>query len=127
VVSCLSNFPSDDPVADAEEGNGVTRRQRSPPCANCNKLLFNRAFAGMTFGTVGRGFACTFCHRGKTMPKSILMDEIHVTVLAPASLSKAEGNAICRTLRGQAFQCFLRDAVRGVFRRHPSPRFRIDR
>jgi hypothetical protein len=64
------------------------------------------------------------------MPKLILMDEIHVTVLAPASLSKAEGNAICRALRTQGFQHFLRDAVRAVFRRHPSfkkTRFRIER
>jgi hypothetical protein len=74
----------------------------------------------MTFGTVGRGFACTFCHRGKTMPKSILMDEIHVTVLAPASLSKEEGNAICRALRGRTFQRSPRDAVRAAFRGHPS-------
>ena len=64
------------------------------------------------------------------MPKSILMDEIHVTVLAPGSLSKAEGNAIGRTLRGQGFQRYLRDAVRSVFTRHPSlkkVKFRINR
>ena len=64
------------------------------------------------------------------MPKLTLMDELHVTILAPPGVGKAEGAAICRALRGGAFQRSLRGAVQGVFQRYPSlrkARFRIDR
>ena len=64
------------------------------------------------------------------MPKSTMMDEIHVIILAPATLEKEAGTAVIRTLRSRAFQRSFRVAVRDVFRCFPSlekVRFRIDR
>ena len=64
------------------------------------------------------------------MPKPILMDEIHVTVFAPAGVSKAGAETILRTLRSRGFQRSLWQAVREAFRRHPSlkkTKFRIER
>ena len=64
------------------------------------------------------------------MPKSILLDEIHVTVFAPAGLRKAGAETILRTLCSKGFQRSLWQAVREAFRRHPSlkkTKFRIDR
>ena len=64
------------------------------------------------------------------MPKTILLDELHLTVIAPAGQSELDFRAMLRTLRSKRFQANLRSAVREVFRRHPSlkkTRFRIDR
>jgi hypothetical protein len=54
------------------------------------------------------------------MPKTILLEQFHLTVSAPAGLPKKESAAILRTLRGQRFQSRLHNAVRDIFRRHPS-------
>ena len=64
------------------------------------------------------------------MPKSILMDEIHVTVFAPAGLRKADADTMLRTLRSRGFQRSIWQSVREAFRRHPSlkkTKFRIER
>ena len=54
------------------------------------------------------------------MPKTILLEQYHITVSAPAGLSKTDDALILRTLRGRRFQTHLRNAVRQVFRRYPS-------
>jgi hypothetical protein len=56
------------------------------------------------------------------MPKSIVMDEFHVTIVAPPNLRATEYNAIRRRLDDAQFQADLRRAVRDVFRRHPDLR-----
>jgi len=64
------------------------------------------------------------------MPKTILMEELHVTVAAPAGLREVDYRAILRTLRSKSFRTRSLDAFRKVFRRHPSlkkTRFGIDR
>ena len=54
------------------------------------------------------------------MPKTILLEDYRLAVIAPASLSKMEFRAILRTLRGKRFQARLHDAVSEVFRRYSS-------
>jgi hypothetical protein len=48
------------------------------------------------------------------MAKAILMEEFHLTVLAPRGLKDAAYDAIRRTLDGRRFQADLRRAVRAV-------------
>src|ERR1700722_7515580 len=69
-------------------------------------------------------------HEGEPMPKTILLDELHLTVITPAGQSEPDYQAMLRTLRSKRFQTNLRSAVREVFRWRPAlkkPRFRIDR
>jgi hypothetical protein len=64
------------------------------------------------------------------MPKTILLEDYHLTVIAPAGLRKAEYTAMVRTLHGKRFQACLHEAVREVFRRYSSlkkARFSLDR
>jgi hypothetical protein len=54
------------------------------------------------------------------MPKTILMEQFHITVIAPAGLPKADYDAMQRTLQGRRFQTRLHDAVRKVAQRYAS-------
>jgi hypothetical protein len=54
------------------------------------------------------------------MPRRVVIEEFHLTVLVPRDLSDAESDAIRRTLADAAFEAQLLRAVRRVFRRHPS-------
>ena len=54
------------------------------------------------------------------MPRSLLMEEFHVTVRAPANLSKSEYVVIRRTLGSKRFQGRLREAIRALVCRHTS-------
>jgi hypothetical protein len=53
------------------------------------------------------------------MAKAILIDEIHLSVRAPAGLPDAEYVSIRRTLDDRHFRAGLCRAVRAVFRHHP--------
>ena len=64
------------------------------------------------------------------MPKTILLEDYHLTVIAPPGLRTAEYAAMVRTLDGKRFQSRLHEAVREVFRRYPSLKnvqFNLDR
>ena len=64
------------------------------------------------------------------MPKTILLEDYHIAVIAPVGLRKAEYTAMVRTLHGKRFQTRLHEAVREVFRRYPSLKkvqFNLDR
>jgi hypothetical protein len=54
------------------------------------------------------------------MAKSILVDELHLSVRAPAGFPEAEYVSIRRGLDSRRFWAELRRAVRSVFRRHPA-------
>lgn len=54
------------------------------------------------------------------MAKRLLMEEYHVTVLAPHGLPVADYDAIRRTLTDPTFEARLRKAVRRVFRKEAS-------
>jgi hypothetical protein len=54
------------------------------------------------------------------MTRTILIDEIHVTLLAPANLMKGDFAAIQKTLRGKRFLMRFNEAVRQVLRRYSS-------
>jgi hypothetical protein len=54
------------------------------------------------------------------MTKSLLMDEFHLTVLAPRGLPEADDQAIYRTLAAARFRAELQRALQGVWRGHPS-------
>jgi hypothetical protein len=56
----------------------------------------------------------------KEMAKSILMEEIHVSLLVPASLPDVRCRAIRRTLNGAKFQAELRRAISLIVRRQPA-------
>jgi hypothetical protein len=51
------------------------------------------------------------------MGKGVVMEEFHLTVLAPRGLPESEYDAICRALADPAFEARLRRVVRRVFRR----------
>jgi hypothetical protein len=64
------------------------------------------------------------------MVQIILIEELHLTVTVPAGLPKSIDKAMQHTLRSRRFQADLRNAMREVFRRHPSlkkAQFRITR
>ena len=64
------------------------------------------------------------------MPKTILLEDYHLTVVAPAGLRKADYTAMIRTLHGKRFQTRLHEAVHEVFRRYSSLKnvqFNLDR
>ena len=54
------------------------------------------------------------------MPKTLLMEELHLTITAPAGLPNARYQAIQRALRSKRFHARLRKAVREVLGRYPS-------
>lgn len=54
------------------------------------------------------------------MPKRILIEEWHITVLVPQALPEPETEAIRRTLTEPAFEARLRRAIRRVFRTEAS-------
>ena len=54
------------------------------------------------------------------MPKTILMEQFHITVIAPAGLPKADYDAMQRMLQGRRFQARLHDAVCKVVQRYSS-------
>jgi hypothetical protein len=56
------------------------------------------------------------------MAKTILIDEIHVSMRVPDGLGAAEYAAIRRILGGVRFRARLGPAVRDVVRRYPSLR-----
>jgi hypothetical protein len=51
------------------------------------------------------------------MGKGVVLEEFHLTVLAPRGLPESEYDAICRALADPAFESRLRRAVRRAFRR----------
>jgi hypothetical protein len=54
------------------------------------------------------------------MPRNILIDEYHVSVLVPSDLAEADYAAIKATLDDHGFQQELLQAVREVVGRHPT-------
>ena len=54
------------------------------------------------------------------MPKRILMDEFHLSMLASTKLPDREYLAIQRTLRSKRFQIRLCNAIREALRHYPS-------
>ena len=54
------------------------------------------------------------------MPRRLVMDEFHVSFLAPRTLSPAAFDAIRRTLTNAGFRAALRRAVRQAVRQFPS-------
>lgn len=53
------------------------------------------------------------------MAKTIIIDEIHLTVRVPNDVRNNRAETICRTLAGDDFMNRLRRAVRAVFREFP--------
>ena len=56
------------------------------------------------------------------MSKTVLLDEIHVTVLAPRGLKDNEYMGTSRTLHSRRFLGALRRSVRHVIRNYPTLR-----
>lgn len=54
------------------------------------------------------------------MSKSILMEEFHLTVFAPAGLRPEAYRAICRTLDDARFRAALRRAIHSVLGKYSS-------
>jgi hypothetical protein len=54
------------------------------------------------------------------MPKGVVIEEYHLTVLVPRDLPEAEADAVRQMLADPAFEGRLRRALRRVFRRHSS-------
>jgi len=54
------------------------------------------------------------------MAKAILIDQLHLTVLAPRGLLDAEYDAMSRTLDGLRFRRRLGRAVRALCRAYPA-------
>ena len=54
------------------------------------------------------------------MPKMLLIDELYLTIKAPAGLPKASYQAILRALRYKRFHAGLHNAMREVLGRYPS-------
>ena len=53
------------------------------------------------------------------MPKTVVIDEIHVTVRIPGDLPEARADAVHRALAGEDFMSRLRRAVRAALRAFP--------
>jgi hypothetical protein len=53
------------------------------------------------------------------MPKTVLLDEWHVTFRIPAVISDADVRAVRRILNGKAFTAAVRRAVLAVVRERP--------
>ena len=56
------------------------------------------------------------------VPKAVLIDQIHINVLAPGGLARTDYDRISRRVNDSRFQAALRRAVREVFRRSPTLR-----
>lgn len=54
------------------------------------------------------------------MPKLVILEEFHLTLLAPRQLQDREAVAARRTLRAVKFQRTLRAAIRGLIRGNPN-------
>ena len=54
------------------------------------------------------------------MPKGIVIDEFHLTIVAPRGLPDAQYVAMHRILSGRPFQRALRQAAQSVFRKYAS-------
>lgn len=54
------------------------------------------------------------------MPKTVMMDELHLRVFVPEGLPPAESRTILRTLNAPRFRVKLTSALRAVFRTYPS-------
>ena len=54
------------------------------------------------------------------MPKTVLLDEWHVTFRIPAGMSDADVRAVRRVLNGKAFTAAVRRAVLAVVRERPA-------
>ena len=64
------------------------------------------------------------------MPKAVLLEELHVKVIAPAGLDNVRYQAMLRTLRAGRFQKRVREGLRQVMANYPSlkkARIRIER
>ena len=53
------------------------------------------------------------------MPKTVVIDELHLTVRIPADLPDTDAGAVRRTLAGADFMTRLRRAVRAALRAVP--------
>ena len=53
------------------------------------------------------------------MAKTVVIDELHVTVRVPNDLPEDEAEAVRRTLAGDEFMDRLRRAIRTAFREFP--------
>ena len=53
------------------------------------------------------------------MPKTVVIDEIHMTVRIPGDLPEAQAEAVYRALTGEDFMARLRRAVRAALRAFP--------
>ena len=53
------------------------------------------------------------------MPKTVVIDEIHVTVRIPGDLPETQADAVHRALAGEDFMARLRRAVRAALRAFP--------
>src|SRR5262249_50207643 len=58
--------------------------------------------------------------QGGGMAKTVVMDELHLTVRAPRGLPEAEYDAIHEALTDRHFLARLRRAIRAVFRHQPT-------
>lgn len=54
------------------------------------------------------------------MAKTVIIEEIHLTIRAPTDLPNDEVEALRETLTGAEFMTRLRRAVRAVFREFPA-------
>ena len=64
------------------------------------------------------------------MPKTVLLEELHVKVIVPAGLDNGCYQAMLRTLRSRRFHKRLHEGVRQVMASYPSlrkTRIRIER
>jgi len=59
-------------------------------------------------------------YKGGSMPRHVLIDEFHLSLLIPHRLSDSEQRVIRRTLGGQRFRSRLYKAARSVVRRFPT-------
>jgi hypothetical protein len=56
------------------------------------------------------------------MPRTILLDELHLTVLVPQELSESTIRIIRGRLQSLRFNTRIRQAIRSVIRHHPELR-----
>ena len=56
------------------------------------------------------------------MPRTVVLDEWHLTFRIPAVISEADVRAIRRVLNGRAFTAAVRRAVLAVVRKRPALR-----
>ena len=54
------------------------------------------------------------------MPKTVVIDELHLTLRVPATLTEARAQAVRQRLTSAAFMSRLRRVIRGVVRAYPA-------